>query len=429
MILDKLQKLVDQLNETTSSNDKKETLKGADAEIQSLFKLIFGSIEFGITSDGIKKNLKIAKAGFRDSDVLGHDIEPILKKLHARTYTGHDAISFVENFILSNEKHRELIYNIIDKNLKCRIDTSMINKVFPNLIPEFECALANDYFKRKDVNFDKDVWYASHKLDGLRCITIVEDGVVSHFSRNGKEFLTLGVLTNHIKKLGIDNVVLDGEICIVDENDDEDFQTIMKEYNKKGHTIATPRYKVFDMLTVEEFYTKTSKRILSERIETLKKAIKSDKIIDILEQVKIKDQNHFQELFDDANSRGWEGIIIRKDVGYEGKRSNNMLKCKKFEDAEYKVTGTENGKIRYIVKGKEVEETMLSKVIISHKGNDVGVGSGFTIKQRKEFFKDPKKIIGKTINVKFFEETQTEDGKYSLRFPTLKIIYGDKREV
>ena len=31
-----------------------------------------------------------------------------------------------------------------------------------------------------------------------------------------------------------------------------------------------------------------------------------------------------------ANSKnGWEGFMVRKDVGYEGKRSKNLLKIKK----------------------------------------------------------------------------------------------------
>jgi DNA ligase-1 len=427
MILDKLNKLVDELNETTSSNDKKDILKkGADKEIQSLFKLIYGNIDFGITSDGLKKGAKVADVSHRDND---DDIESIMKKLHARKYTGYDAVAFVNNYISRHEKYRDLIYNIIDKNLKCRIDTSLINKVFPNLIPEFEVALANDYFKRKDVNFDKDVWYASHKLDGCRNLTIIdEDGVVTCFSRNGKEFKTLDVLKKHIEKLGLKSIVLDGEICIVNEKDEEDFQSVMKQITRKDFTIEKPRYKIFDMLTLEEFYAKSSERILSERIKTLKATIMPDKILDVLEQTEIKDKDHFEQLFGLAIEKLWEGLIVRKNVGYEGKRSNNMLKCKKFSDAEYKVVGVENGKIRNIINGKEVEEMMLSKVIISHKGNDVGVGSGFSIDQRKEFYKNPKLIVGKTITVKFFEETKNEDGKYSLRFPVLKILHGDKRD-
>ena len=29
--------------------------------------------------------------------------------------------------------------------------------------------------------------------------------------------------------------------------------------------------------------------------------------------------------------------MLRKDIGYEGKRSKNLLKVKKFHDAEYKL--------------------------------------------------------------------------------------------
>jgi ATP-dependent DNA ligase len=32
-----------------------------------------------------------------------------------------------------------------------------------------------------------------------------------------------------------------------------------------------------------------------------------------------------------------KGVMLRKDVGYEGKRSKNLLKVKKFFDAEYTV--------------------------------------------------------------------------------------------
>ena len=37
------------------------------------------------------------------------------------------------------------------------------------------------------------------------------------------------------------------------------------------------------------------------------------------------------------------------------------------------------------------------------------------------------KILGKTITVQYFEESQNQDGEYSLRFPVLKYIYDEKR--
>jgi DNA ligase-1 len=66
--------------------------------------------------------------------------------------------------------------------------------------------------------------------------------------------------------------------------------------------------------------------------------------------------------------------------------------------------------------------------MILHKGYIVRVGSGFSIEQRKEFYQDPNKILGKIIEVQYFEETKNQDGGLSLRFPTFKYLYGDSRD-
>ncbi len=70
----------------------------------------------------------------------------------------------------------------------------------------------------------------------------------------------------------------------------------------------------------------------------------------------------------------------------------------------------------------------MAKVYIEHKGNEVGVGSGFSLDERKKFHENPDLIVGKTITVQYFEETQDANGKLSLRFPTVKIIHGERRE-
>jgi ATP-dependent DNA ligase len=126
----------------------------------------------------------------------------------------------------------------------------------------------------------------------------------------------------------------------------------------------------------------------------------------ILDQKLIKTQDDFQQLIQESTDKGWEGLMLRADKPYKGKRSKDLLKYKAFSDAEYEVVDTEMGPFRYIKDGKECEETMLSSVIISHKDNLVGVGSGFSVEQRQEFYKDPKKILGKIIQVQYFEETK-----------------------
>ena len=86
------------------------------------------------------------------------------------------------------------------------------------------------------------------------------------------------------------------------------------------------------------------------------------------------------------------------------------------------------GPFRYIKDGTEVEEEMLSAVLIEHKGNIVRVGSGFSIDQRKMFFKNPTGIIGNEITVQYFEESQNQNGEYSLRFPVIKVIHDKERK-
>jgi len=117
--------------------------------------------------------------------------------------------------------------------------------------------------------------------------------------------------------------------------------------------------------------------------------------------------------------------MLRKDVGYEGKRSKNLLKVKTFHDAEYTVIDADFGPMAVVRDGKEAQETMLAQVYIEHKGHIVKVGSGFNQEQRIKYMTSD--IVGKTITVQYFEETKNDKGGISLRFPTVKHIYENER--
>jgi DNA ligase-1 len=106
-----------------------------------------------------------------------------------------------------------------------------------------------------------------------------------------------------------------------------------------------------------------------------------------------------------------------------------MLKIKEFFDAEYVVTGAIIGPQRVIVNGKEIEEMMLSAVTIDHKGSQVQVGSGFTLDERRHYYRNGGEIMEATITVQYFEETTDQHGNHSLRFPVFKANHGKKREV
>ncbi len=381
--------------------------------------------QYNVTSDNLKKknHLVARKNEYKN-------FFDLLDALKSRKITGHDAISAVNSFIEHHSEYEELIHCIIDKDLKTRAGDKIINKAIPDHIPEFSVALADKY-EPKLVDW-KDGWYVSRKIDGARCVAIVDsNGDAIFYSRTGKEFDTLGIVSDGIKALGITNVVFDGELCLVDDDGNEDFQGVMKQLKKKDHTIPNPSFKIFDMLTHDEFYSKKGEknRPYSIRYNNLREVMRDNTCacLSVLGQELIKDDDHFAEWTKRGNDYGWEGVMLRADEPYKGKRSKDLLKVKKFFDDEYEVVDVEMGPFRYVKDGAECEETMLSCVMINHKGHTVRVGSGFAIDQRQEFYQNPKKILGKIITVQYFEQTQNQDGGISLRFPTFKFLHGGQR--
>lgn len=381
--------------------------------------------QYNVTSDNLKKKSSLVARKNEYKNFFD-----LLDDLKNRKITGHDAIAAVNSFIEHHSDYEELIHCIIDKDLKTRAGDKIINKAIKDHIPEFSVALADKY-EPKLVDWE-DGWYVSRKIDGARCIGIVDSsGDTTFYSRTGKIFDTLDVVRSGIKSLNLSNVVLDGELCLVDEDGNEDFQGVMKELRKKDHTIPNPSFKIFDMVTIDEFYSKKGQknRPYSIRYANLCAVMQPNECpcLTVLEQELIHNDEHFQEWVKEAADNSWEGVMLRADEPYKGKRSKDLLKVKKFFDDEYEVVDTEMGPFRYVLNGKEHEETMLSCVMINHKNYTVRVGSGFSIDQRQEFYKNPKKILGQIITVQYFEETQNQEGGISLRFPTFKILHGNSR--
>ena len=442
MILQQLTEMIEELSSSSSSNNKKEVLKKYDSpEMRRILTYVYDDINitFGITSKNVKKKGVLGESSY--------ELYELLDSLSNRTLTGNDAASAVMSFAESCG-YPETFYRIIDRDLKCRTGLSFVNEVYDNYITTFDVALAESYYKCNKKNkpdFKKDKWVYLRKLDGLRCICIVKDGKASLHTRNGGVYTTLDVLKQAIEwncsVLGIENMVFDGELCIVNEHGDEDFAAIQKVWNKKDYTIPNPKYKIFDMLTIEEFYAKHSDRDYITRHESLGESLiayspEFSTTSDLAKYLDwepilgfIESEEHLEEEIQKAVLNGWEGLMLRKGC-YTGDRSFDLLKVKKFYDEEYIVLGVETGMYQVVKNGTETEIETVTSLIIEHKGNQVNVGSGPKLWQRKEWFEDSSKIIGKTITVKYFETSiDSKTGKESLRFPTLKCVHGTEREV
>ena len=410
------------LRATSSSNDKKDIIKTYSKNhwLTDILVYVYSPyIHFGVSSKNCKKLSHLCDSN--DANTL---VE-LLESLANKTYTGHTAISMVNAFVANNKEYEDIIYNILDKDLKTRAGASLINKAIPYLIPQFKVALAEAIDVLPD--FANEEWLGSRKLDGVRCIIRKEQDEISAHSRAGNEFETLQKVLDEVVKIPGD-FVLDGELCLMDANGNENFQDVMKEIRRKDHTIKNPKFVIFDYLTLEEFDTQVGTTKLEDRYVNLEGCdLESTHTLTLLEQNPIESETMFNEMMDEAKQLGHEGIMVRKNTGYKGKRSKDILKVKEMHDAEYVVESCDFENHRILRSGKEVLMPMLAQIYITHKGNEVGVGSGFSQEQRIKYEANPELIIGKTVTIQYFEESQNKAGDYSLRFPVLKHIYEGER--
>ena len=427
--MEELQLFVKQMRATSSSLDKVEILKQQSEFIQKVLEYTYNPYkQYYVTSKTCKKNSGLFKYNTHET------IFSLLDDLTNRKYTGHDAIAQINGFITANPGYEDLIYSVIDKDLKTRTGAKVINKAFPNLIPEFNVALAQTY-EPKLASFGEgygETWYASRKLDGVRCLAVVDTmGKCTLYSRMGKEFTTLNKIKYAIEATGIINYVFDGEICLLDKDGNEDFQSVMKELRRKDHQIENPTFMIFDMIHKTEFDKGKSTDILSERLHTLRTWLgpryDTKETLRYLDQAVITDERHFDMWAQMATDNNWEGFMLRKDTFYEGKRSKNLLKVKKFFDAEYKVVDYDVEEHEVVRYGRQDTIPMLAQVWIEHKNHLVKVGSGFSQEQRLQYMDGS--IVGKLITVQYFEETNNDKGGISLRFPTVKQIYENERDM
>lgn len=435
-MLGRLYRLHKELASCSSTKKKIETLdvfkktdtyyKNDEELCLKIFNYIYDNdITFGITSvkvDGFSKDTV---------PVEYSDFTSLLDDLASRKLTGDTALASTKLFMKSlDEESLQMFKMILDKDFKCGANTKTMAKVFPIKLPFTDyVALANKYFDREDkVDFKNDTWLMSRKLDGNRLILIKRGNEVKCMSRQGKEIKTLDMLRNTISGV-MGDFVLDGEVCIIDYKGNENFQEIMKVITKKNYTIPHPVMKVFDILSEDEFYGRKESETFSKRFAKLcdfftTNGGKIGRFFNIVDQRKVMSKEKLMEEFNEAKNKGWEGLMIRKDVPYECGRTNNLLKVKGFNDAEYEVTGYEMGNMRFVEEGRQVEKEVLTSITIKHKGFDVKVGSGFSKEQREYLHKHPEEIVGSTVKVQYFEETNNLQGGISLRFPTVVYFYG-----
>ena len=371
-------------------------------------------------------------------------------KLSKREITGNAAVDELEEFLTECCPEEYKWYSrVIERDLDIGLADKGINKVFKNLIPTYEVLLA-DKIAPEDLNLDTvkvlkmlpDRIVAQYKIDGYRLnIHVLDSGEVLVRTRNGKVVEGYKDLEQEAASKLPNGYVYDGEIVAP-----ELFDWITKNAESEGDTTANRDlfsevmshafskednkqgiFNLFDMVPIKEWNTKKTTETLEVRTQRILETVKPLDLTHITvvptSRVFYKDNpddmKEIVELFHQFLSVGWEGLMIKNwDSVYEFKRSKNLLKMKLMDNIDLVVVDVYEGTGKYTA--------MLGGVYVEFRGNQVGVGSGWSDEQRQYYWKDKNRIVGKTIEIAYQAVSRNKDGKESLSFPVVKKVRDDK---
>lgn len=334
--------------------------------------------------------------------------------------------NFLWNFSDSNSLF-ELYKCMLLKDLKLGCNVTTINKIWKDLIPQFNVQLANSYFKEKEGFLKGRKFILSTKLDGNRLVVIKKNGKIEFYTRQGKQMEGLVEIEADALQL-IDNMVYDGELIAENIDNlpsDELFRVTMTKARKDGIKKGLV-FNCFDMLPLEEFEKGISKEGCLDRKIKLKELLNSldlKYIVNVDNLYVGTDEEEIMRWLNWAKSNDLEGIMLQiADAKYECKRTKTTLKVKVMQDVDLKVIGYEQGKGNF--------ENTLGALIVEYKDNTVKVGSGYSLEERNYFWSIRDELINRVITVQYFEESQdSKTKKYSLRFPVFKQLRELGKEV
>ena len=418
----KFKQFIDELKLDNGRNYKISVLEKYKFDSDIKYYLNFICNPFIVTG---LSNKKLSKAfdNLKDYIPENYTIKELLEYIQTNNTGTDENIKHCQVILsrIENNDLKELLFLILTKNLPIGIDAKTINKVIPNLIPQFSVMLANRYFDKPEIVEGKE-FAITTKIDGSRIIAIKENGKIKFFTRQGQHYEGLVDLEEELKNVNKDNFVLDGELVAINTSKEETYKNTTNLASTKEHNKHGLRMLVFDYLELNEFKTQNCITKYIDRRNKLNEIFENNKLeyffkLPLLYQG--TDTSKIIELLNSETSKGEEGIMINlTNSFYEFKRTNVLLKVKKFLDTEVKVIGFEPGINKY--------ENTLGSLICEYKGNTLNVGSGISDELRDYIWTHQDEYLNKFITVKYFEESyNSTTGIPSLRFP----VFIRKREL
>lgn len=321
------------------------------------------------------------------------------------------------------DKGYKNIKDFCDKSFE-ELDLSDIDAFLPmiktdsNEVPK--PMLAKRYQDVATSVFDKE-YYASRKLDGVKCLIRREDQedgtfILKSASRGGNDYdMAIRHILTDPQMIEIftkyPDIILDGEIYKHGWTLQRISGTVRLE------KITTDTIKRTQQLEFWIYDIADNKKRFDDRLDLLleiKPLIDKSEVLQFVEHIPVSGWLRIKKLHDQFVKEGFEGCVIRRvDGKYEyGARKNTMIKIKDYSDREDLIVGWEPG-LRPEEDMVFVMETKLGK---RYKAKPMGSRS-----VKHEYVQNMDKIIGKMGTVTYFY--LSEDG-IPLQ-PTFKAIRSD----
>ncbi len=271
----------------------------------------------------------------------------------------------------------QFLSQIVAKDLRLNLGIKKIQTVWPDFCKNIQVQLAEDYNGK---TFEVGMY--SRKFDGKRMV--IEKGVAK--SRYGKPCKVAPIqhILEELKYVS-HGFVFDGELLYFNKDGSEDFQKVISLANSdlRHPDCDNIYYVIFDILIDVDWEKQRPTINFGREYESLIEVFSahdSELSYSVLQtylpHILIARQDYDDtKLQYERLNKNWEGLMYRNALApYEFKRSKNLLKIKTMKDDEFKILGYGSGSGR--------NANRLGTLYIDFKGNEVGVGSGFSDEDR-----------------------------------------------
>lgn len=264
--------------------------------------------------------------------------------------------------------------------------------------------LAEKYKERK--KYMRYPCFHQPKLNGCRCISYDKDGKRVYQSRKGILWDTLSHLDEDLKKLGIDKT--DGEIYIHGIFLQDIVAMIKKERTDTeefGYATKDLQYYIYDIVDENLTFKERNTKLLDAFKKHGKVDYASGKCylgnLVYVPTILVDNEEKMYSLHKSFIADEYEGSMLRNaDSLYQiNKRTNDLQKVKEILDGEFKIVGG------YMVESGREKGSCVFKCE-TEDGKTFDVRPKGSLKQKRDYWNNLNKLIGKMLTVEFQEWTK-----------------------